>query len=52
MPKILLARPPQDEQEERRVYKLATGRHGPAELLWSMGVDLRKRGCMGLMPGP
>jgi transposase len=31
MPKILRARPAQQEQEERQVRKLATSRHGPAD---------------------
>jgi transposase len=31
MPKILRARPAQDEQEERQVRKLAASRHGPAD---------------------
>lgn len=31
MPKILRARPPQEEQEERWVRKLAASRHGPAD---------------------
>lgn len=33
MPKILRARPAQDEQEERQVRKLAASRHGPADWL-------------------
>lgn len=31
MPKILRARAPQDEKEERWVRKLAASRHGPAD---------------------
>jgi transposase len=31
MPKILRARPAQDQQEERQVRKLAASRHGPAD---------------------
>jgi transposase len=33
MPKILRARPPQDEAEEQQIRKLAGGRHAPAD--WS-----------------
>src|SRR2546428_9848300 len=31
MPKILRARAPQDEKEERQLRRLATSRHGPAD---------------------
>jgi transposase len=34
MPKLLHARPPLDETEQRQVRKLATSRHAPADWVW------------------
>src|SRR3954451_13846215 len=34
MPKLLFARPPVDAVEERRIRKLAGGRHDPADWIW------------------
>jgi transposase len=34
MPKLLYARPPRDETEQRQVRKLTTSRHAPADWVW------------------
>jgi hypothetical protein len=33
MPRLLFARLPQDQEEERKIRKLARSRHGPAHLI-------------------
>jgi transposase len=45
MPKILRARPAQDEQEARSVRKLAASRHGPAD--WIQHADMVVRSWEG-----
>ncbi len=43
MPKLLRARAPQDEKEERWVRKLAGSRHGPAD--WILHARIIVRSC-------
>ena len=45
MPKMLRARSPQEEQEERRVCKLAASRHGPAD--WILHAQMVVRSWEG-----
>jgi transposase len=41
MPKLLRARPPLDEAEQRQVRKLATSRHAPADWVWHAKMIVR-----------
>lgn len=46
MPKLLYARPPQDEAEERQVRRLARSRHAPGD--WSLRAKIVARSWDGL----